>query len=179
MKKLVLISLLLTSLYSDAKLYMGAGYSGYAESLNDGDLTNSSSAYKIKAGYGIRESFAVEFSLDYIDNTVTNEIPWSAKYGFNVELIKAFDFGIYVNPFLKAGFGAGILDNRSNDSMSKTYGSFNLGGGMYIPLSESYDIEVSYSYNNLSYEKNEADKLQSFNQTSHVNIVYIGINSRF
>jgi len=179
LKKFILISLLLTSLYSDAKIYLGAGYSGYVENLNDSDLTNTSSAYKIKAGYGIRNSFAVEFSVDYIDNTISTDAPWSAKYGFNIELIKAFDFGIYVNPFIKAGFGAGIIDNRANDFMSKSYGSFNTGLGMYIPLSTSYDIEVSYSYNNLSYEKNEADKLQSYNQTSHVNSLYIGINTRF
>jgi len=179
LKKIILLSLLLTSLYSDAKIYLGAGYTAYAESSKDSDATNDSNALKIKAGYGVREAYAVEFSLDYIANTPTLEAPWKAKYGFNVALIKAFDLDIYVNPFVKAGFGAGIIDNRDNSFMSKTYGSFNMGGGVYIPLSKNYDIEISYTYNNLSYEKNEQDKLQAFNQTSYVNIAYIGINTRF
>ena len=177
MKKILLLSLLLTSLYSDASIYLGVGYADYMESSRDTDATNNSNAVKLKAGYGVRESYSVEFSLDYIANTPTAEAPWSAKYGFDVALIKAFDFDIYVNPFVKAGFGAGIIDNRDNSFLSKTYGSFNMGGGVYIPLSQSYDIEVSYTYNNLSYEKD--DILQSFNQKSHVNILYIGINSRF
>ena len=158
---------------------MGAGYALYDESSQDTDATNSSNSIELKAGYGVREAYAVEFSIDYITNTPSSEAPWSAKYAFNIALVKAFDFDIYVNPFLKVGVGAGIIDNRDNDLMSKTYGSFNMGGGIYIPLSKHYDIELSYAYNNLSYEKNQDEKLQSAYQTSHVNIAYIGINTRF
>jgi len=177
LKKILLLSLLLTSLYSDAKLYIGTGYSGYSETSKDTDASNTSGAIKIKAGYGVREAYAVEISADYIQNTPSTEAPWSAKYAFNVDLIKAFDFGIYVNPFVKVGFGAGIIDNRDNNLLSKTYGSFNLGTGVYIPLSEHFDIEVCYTYMDLSYEKDNT--LQEFNQTSYVNSLYLGINARF
>ena len=177
MKKILLLSLLLSSLYSDAKIYLGAGYTSYNETSDDTDATNNTNAVKLKAGYGVREAYSVEVSVDYIDNTPSIKAPWSAKYGFNVDLIKAFDFGIYVNPFVKIGFGAGIIDNRDNDFLSKTYGTFNSGGGLYIPISKHFDIELSYTYSSLSYEKDNT--LQEFNETSHVNNFYMGANVRF
>ena len=167
--------ILISSLFGDAKLYMGTGYGYYNETANLANSTQeptfSDSAIKLKAGYGVREAYAVEFCVDYIKGD-------EKKYDFNVDLVKAFDWGIYVNPYIKAGFGAGIIDNRNNTNKSLSYGSFNLSAGIFIPLDEHFDIELAYDYKHLSYQKvNEQDATES--RTSHVNIGYIGFNARF
>ena len=112
MKKIILFSLLLTSiLYSDAKIYMGVGGGVYNETLDNTASTSiSANMARIKVGYGDREAYAIEFSVDYVDNSETlldinGTVADGPRYGMNVELIKAFDFDIYINPFVKAGFG--------------------------------------------------------------------------
>lgn len=176
LKKIILFSLLLTSFaFGESKIYFGTGYLNINEQI---DFANSSleetitsDAVRLKAGYGNREAYAVEFGLDYI-----NANP--KQYAFDISLIKAFDWSIYVNPFIKVGFGAGILDNRDNDNKSLTFGSFNLGGGLFIPMGEHFDIELSYEYKNRSFQKvNQLDETES--RTSHLNLGYIGMNVRF
>lgn len=154
---------------------MGGGFgygdvaTNYANSPLEESYTEQSA--RIKAGYGQRDAYAVEFSMDYI-------VSDPKKYAFDIWIIKAFDWGIYVNPYVKVGFGSGILDNRDNENKSLTYGSFNLGTGFFIPLGEHFDIELSYEYKNRSYEKvNELDGTES--RTSHVNMFYSGLNVRF
>jgi Outer membrane protein beta-barrel domain len=176
LNKIILLSLLLSSfVFAESKIYMGTGY-GYTNTQTNFanssvEQTTSSDLIRVKAGYGIREAYAVEFSIDYINSN-------PKKYAFDISLIKAFDWGIYVNPFVKAGFGAGILDNRDNANKSLTYGSFNLGGGIYIPMGEHFDLEFSYEYKNRSYEKvNELEGTES--RASHVNLAYLGFNVRF
>ena len=154
---------------------MGTGYAYVNTQTNlansSAEETSSSDMLRLKAGYGIREAYAIEFALDYINSD-------PKKYAFEIALVKAFDWGIYINPFVKAGFGAGIIDNSENENKSLTYGSFNLGGGFYVPMGEHYDIEFSYEYQNRSYEKvDRADTTES--RTSHSNIAYIGFNVRF
>ena len=97
---------------------------------------------------------------------------------FNVELLKAFDFGIYVNPFLKAGFGAGYLETNADvTNKSLTYGSFNLGAGIFIPIGESFDIELAYENKNVSYQK--PDSTYNDNPTSNLHVGYVGFNIRY
>jgi hypothetical protein len=150
---------------------MGAvyGYSNAQTNLANSSVeqTTSTDLLRVKAGYGIRESYAVEFSMDYINSD-------PKKYAFDINLIKAFDWDIYVNPFVKVGFGAGMLDKGENNDKTLTYGSFNLGTGIYIPINESYDIELSYEYKNRSFEKENDES-----RTSHVNVIYLGVNLRF
>ena len=187
MKKLLLFALLSLSLFGDAKIYMGTGYSLYSESYTNSAMDNIATtdhALKLKIGYGIRESYAVEFSLDYIDHASYSEtdsqskLLGKAKYGFDIALIKAFELGIYVNPYLKVGFGTGILDNKGKDEKSLTYGSFDFGTGIYIPINSSYDIELGYEYKHLSYQKlNELDGTEK--NESNVNVIYLGVNARF
>ncbi len=182
MKKLLLLLLLTSSLFAEAKIYMGIGYNLYSESYTNESMDSvslSDNALKFKVGYGVREAYAVEFSLDYIDHASYSDMPeiGSAKYGFNVALIKAFDFGIYVNPYLKAGFGTGIIDNLGKPEKSLSYGSFDFGTGFYIPIDKSLDIEIGYEYKNATYEKEDLDS--SRNNTSNVNTFYLGINTRF
>jgi len=154
---------------------MGSGYSSadvQTDMANSSlELSENEDALRFKIGYGDRKSYAVEFSIDYINTD-------PKKYAFDVALLKAFDWGIYINPFVKAGFGAGILDNRDNENKSLTYGSFNLGAGLFLPLGEHFDVELSYEYKNRSFEKvNELDGTES--RTSHVNLGYLGVNARF
>ena len=172
-------------LYSDAKIYMGVGGGTYSETLDDTDSTTiSANMARIKIGYGDREAYAIEFSVDYVDNSekfidINGTVADGPRYGLNVELVKAFDFGIYINPFVKAGFGMGYTEitiNGAEDSLS--YGTFNLGLGTYIPINEHLDLELGYDYKYISYQRleqsNEATTLKSMAHTG-----YIGVNVRF
>ena len=182
MKKIILFSLLLTSLYADAKIYMGVGGGIYNESItlyNQVENDISANMATIKIGYGIREAYAIEFSVDYVDNSqMLFKVDDGAKYALNVELIKAFDFDIYINPFVKAGFGMGYIETTAKtDEDSLSFGTFNLGFGTFIPLSEHFDIELAYNYKYFSYQKSDSSKNNSEN--SMANIGYIGLNARF
>ncbi|MBN2815757.1 MAG: porin family protein [Campylobacterales bacterium] len=177
MKKIALfIPLFFSSLlFGESQIYMGTsyGYSNVSTKYANSTVeeTYSEDTVRIKAGYGQREAYAVEFSMEYIESQ-------PKKYAFDISVIKAFDWGIYVNPYIKAGFGAGILDNRENEDKSLTYGSFNLGTGLFIPMGKHFDFELAYEYKNRSYQKvNELDGTES--RTSHVNMFYSGINVRF
>lgn len=183
MKKTIFLLLLLaTSLFAKGRIYTGIGYSLYNEDYTDKsmeDVSLTDNALKFKIGYGVRKAYAVEFSLDYIDHSDYNTMPaiGSAKYAFSIALLKAFDFNTFFNPYLKVGFGAGIIDNLGKPEKSLTYGSFDLGGGVFIPLSYTYDIELAYEYKNATYQKENLDS--ALNNTSNINIFYIGINTRF
>ncbi|MDF1882430.1 outer membrane beta-barrel protein [Sulfurimonas sp. SAG-AH-194-C21] len=183
MKKIILFTLLATSLFAQAKVYMGLGYNLYNESYSYSASAlpdTSDNALRLKFGYGIRESYAVEFALNYIEHASYNETPEAgkAKYGFNIALMKAFDLGIYVNPFIKIGFGAGVIDTSGLSTQSLAYGSFDAGTGFFIPINDFSDFEIAYEYKNLSYEKQ--DELDSTIQNaSHVNSLYFGYNIRF
>ena len=187
MKKIILFSLLLTSLlYSDAKIYMGVGGGIYNETLDDTASTSiSANMARIKVGYGVREAYAIEFSIDYVDNSeilindINGTVADGPRYALNVELIKAFDFGIYVNPFVKAGFGMGYTEitvNGVEDSLS--FGTFNLGLGTYIPINEHLDIELGYDYKYISYQRlQQTDKESTITSMAHTG--YVGVNVRF
>lgn len=180
MKKILLFTLLLTSLYSDSKIYIGASY-GYFDEQFAGTLDAQSTAEttSIKIGYGDRKAYAVEF---YVDRSENKSKIFSnndrVKYSLNVELIKAFDFGIYINPFVKAGFGTGTLkiDRELQDRLH--YGSYNLGVGTFIPINDHFDLEIGYSYKSISYENiNYITEQTSYE--SDINTVYAGFNVRF
>ncbi len=180
MKKIILFSLLLTSLYSDAKIYMGVGGGIYSETLDDEPSTNIiANMARIKIGYGIREAYAVEFSVDYVANSeVLFEPNDGARYGFNVELIKAVDWGIYINPFIRAGFGMGYMETTikpEEDSLS--YGTYNLGVGTFIPIGENLDLELGYDYKYTSYQKVDNSDEEITKSMSHT--AYLGVNVRF
>ena len=179
MKKILLSLLLITSLYSDAKIYLGASAGAYLEQLDSNSKSATSEMISLKAGYGDIKAYAVEFSFDYINN---NTALFSAgdgiKYGMNVSLLKSFDFDLFFIPFVRVGFGAGKMDsNAKANKHSLAYGSFNLGIGSFIPLSDSFDLEVAYDYRALTYEK--ADSALTNISKSNVNLLYVGINYRF
>ena len=182
MKKIILSLLLITSLLNaEAGVYFGTGYAYNNETVTYDTFedTISNNALRFKIGYGDRAAYAIEFSLDYVDNksSIFDEGD-GKKYGFNIELLKAWDFNIFANPFLKAGFGAGYLETPADiNNASLTYGSWNLGAGFFIPLNEHFDIEFTYEYKYVSYQK--LDNNLTINPTSSLNIGYIGINYRF
>ncbi len=180
MKKIILFLLLLTSLYSDAKIYIGTGGGYLEESFSNSSFkTNSAETAKFKIGYGIREAYAIEFSFNYLKNDSNNfSADDSDKFGLNVELIKAFDWDIFINPYFKGGFGAGYfkIDNTTKSSLS--YGSYNLGLGFFIPINEHFDFEIGYDYKYLSYEKlNKATTSEDISSNMHG--TYLGFNVRF
>jgi len=190
-KTIILFSILTISLYAEAKVYVGTSVGYTHEAFND-DLAGSdagSNMAKFKIGYGEREAYAIEFSLDYIDNQSTTfsgaNSSDGAKYGLNVEFMKAFDFDIFVLPYFKAGFGAGYLDvhnayDENGDAVnSLTYSSLNLGLGFLVPVNEHFDFEIGYDYKAVSYEKsNKTDPLTNAVK-SNMNAVYAGFNVRF
>ena len=180
MKKIVLFLLLLTSLYSDAKIYTGASY-GYFDESFDGELDaeNSNNSATFKIGYGDREAYAIEFSIDWVDNKSKifsdND---KAKYALNIEFVKALDLDIYINPFFKAGFGAGNLKIDRELQEKLNFGSFNLGAGIFIPVNDNFDLELGYKYRYLTYERLDTIA-ENISYSSNVNTAYAGINVRF
>jgi len=183
LKKILLIALLYSSIFAESKVYVGLGYGLYNETYTDsatGLPDTTDNAARITFGYGQRDAYAVEFSIDYVDHASYATTPkiGKAKYGFNIALMKSFDFDIYINPFIRAGFGTGMIDNYDNNEPSLSYGSYDLGTGFFIPINEHSDIELAYEYKYLSYEKqNTLDS--TISNTSHVNILYLGYNIRF
>jgi len=178
MKKTALLTTLLTSfLYAKAGFYAGANYGSVQESFkNYDDQETTLQKIALKVGYGDINAYAIEFSLEQMqtDKEVFSQND-SARYNFNVELLKAFNFKTFFNPYMKAGFGTGQM-KMSNKQERLRYGSYNLGGGVFIPLLSHIDLEVGYSYRYYSYEK-----LDTTNKVykSHQNSLYTGFNYRF
>jgi len=186
----------MTSLFADPKVYIGANYGVYNEVFfNEIDTEVKTNTQRIKVGYGIRDFYALELSLEYTKNQEnifsSEDNNDGDKLSFNVELLKAFDLDIYVIPFLKAGFGFGNLSikQQGTDIYGDTkeikrlsFGNFNLGVGTFIPINEHLDFEIGYEYKFLAYENFDTATTTENNGPafkSHVNIGYIGINIRF
>jgi opacity protein-like surface antigen len=161
---------------------IGGGYMHETFS-DDAETTNTAEMGKLKIGYGDREAYAVEFSFDYLkndSNVFSTTGTDSDKFGMNVELVKAFDWDIIINPYFKAGFGAGFVDINHAEQSSLNYGSFNLGLGFFVPINEHLDIEVGYDYKYVSYEKiTDSNEKVLVDVDSHLNGAYIGLNVRF
>ena len=185
LKKIILFLLLTSSLFAEAKLYFGANYGIIEESfLEDIDAESSSNIASIKAGYGVREAYAIEISLEYRDNKAKifssdSDTDFDGdKYGMNINLVKAFDFDIYALPYIKAGFGSGFFEVERILQNRLFYSSFNLGTGIFIPIDESLDFEIGYEYKYISYESLDTIAEQ-INYQSNSNIAYFGFNARF
>lgn len=184
MKKIILFLLLISSLYSESQVYVGLSGGSFVEKFDDIDASSSALMSSLKIGYGDRESYAVEFSVDYAQNNskVFSTSPTlekdGNKYGFNVSLLKAFDFDIYILPFVRVGFGSGFLDIDRSLQKSLSYGTFQLGVGTFIPLGRNFDIEVGYEAKHTSYEAINVI-VTKVSYTSTTNNTYIGINYRY
>ncbi|MEA2099917.1 MAG: outer membrane beta-barrel protein [Campylobacterota bacterium] len=185
MKKIIILLSLISSLFADAKVYLGSSYGVFEEKFtNDIEAESSTDIAKIKAGYGVREAYAVEISFEYIKNKtkIFSSDAQTAldgdKYGINVDLIKAFDYDVYVLPFIKAGFGSGYFNINRKLQNRLFYGSFNLATGIFIPINETFDFELGYEYKHTSYESVDTI-VEKIKYESDTNIVYFGFNVRF
>ncbi|RLA70197.1 MAG: hypothetical protein DRG24_07260 [Epsilonproteobacteria bacterium] len=155
MKKLFLTLFLSAVLWAEAGIYIGAGGTIFSENFtfnSSGFATNEmSSTYtgaKFKIGYGDREAYMIEFGLSYgeYDKNIFSDDDGMQLF-VDVDIIKAFDFGIGAYPFFKFGFGAGNLKIARTLNSSIASGSFHGGGGIYIPLFETdFEVEVSAIY---------------------------------
>jgi opacity protein-like surface antigen len=171
---------LISSIYADAKLYTGLNAGYFNESFgSDLNAKNSTMQTSFKVGYGEQKAYAIEASIDWVKNDSkifsNND---GDKYSVNIDLVKAFDMHKYINPFFKVGIGGGRIkiDRELQDKVN--FGSFNLGAGIFVPLNDTFDIEVGYSYKYLTYEKIDR-AISSVSYESHVNILYFGFNVRF
>mgnify|MGYP002639518430 FL=1 len=185
MKKIMLFLLLVSSTYAESpKTYLGASFGYLNENFTNADAQASMNSMKFKAGYGERKAYAVEFSLDYaqskakIFSSSNNVSSDGDRYGLNIDLVKGFDFDVYVLPFVKAGFGAGRMrvDRELQDKLS--YGAFSVGAGFLIPINEHFDLEVVCDYKKTSYEKINLISSQ-IRYESNLNVLYFGFNTRF
>ena len=176
---IIIFALLITSLYSDAKTYIGINYGEFNEKFTSLDAESSSEFYNIKVGYGLREAYAIEVSFDTLNNESSffsnND---SKKYAMNIELVKSFDYDIYILPYLKTGFGAGQLKIERELQSKLNYGTFNLGAGVFIPINQYLDFELGYNYKHLSYQAIDtiADNIS---YKSKVGSFYFGFNARY
>ncbi len=182
MKKIFTSLLLLSStIFAESSLYMGAGYTYINESVTLENISKNANnnGAKLKIGYGEQTAYAIEFSLNYIDNnSVLLSTADKEKYGFDIELMKAWDFDIYAIPFVRVGFGAGRMSSTARtNSKAISYGSFNGTLGTLLPISESFELELAYEYKHLSYQKTDSNSSSS--PSSHQNGIYVGINYRF
>lgn len=180
MNKIILFLLLTASLYSEGQMYLGTSFGTYNETFNgDIEAVSASNIATVKVGYAQRETYGIELSLDYTKND-SNIFSQNDKdrYGLNVNLSKAFDYNIYILPYLKVGMGAGFMDIDRTTDNRLFYGSFNVGGGVLLPVSEHFDFEIGYDYRYTSYEAINliSEKLL---YTSNINIAYIGFNVRY
>ena len=184
MKQLLLILLFIPSLYADAKVYIGLNSGGFSESFHEIDASSSAEMASLKVGYGDRTAYAVEFSIDYYKNSSkifssSNDATADGdKIGFNINLMKSFDFDIYLLPYIKVGFGTGYLDIQRELQDRITYGSFQGSLGVFLPLNEHFDFEIAYEVRENTYEAIDTiDTKTAYNST--IQLAFVGINYRF
>ncbi|NPA66003.1 MAG: porin family protein [Epsilonproteobacteria bacterium] len=185
MKKALLFLLTFSTLYSfqyDAKFYIGFGGGMQYESLSEDEFdgaTNSPAFGSLKFGYGDIKAYAIEIVLNYIDNQSNIFSPNdSAKYGMDVALLKAFPVSKYAYPYIRGGFGAGEMKVQRELDDKLSYSSFNIGGGVFIPLTKVFDMEITYEYRFTSYESIDLIG-ETLKPHSHINQLYVGVNYRF
>ena len=155
MRKILLTAILSVTLWAEAGIYIAAGGTVFNEDFtfnSEGFATNEMSAVyqggKFKIGYGDRNAYAIEVGLSYgeYDKNIFSDDD-GAQIFVDIDIIKAFDFDIGFYPFIKFGFGAGNLKiDRILDS-SVASGSFQAGGGFFLPLFGSdFELEASAVY---------------------------------
>ena len=179
MKYFLLFSLLFSSLFAEAQIYIGSSIGVFKESIYDRPNTDNLSTARLKFGYGDIAAYAFELSLDAIDaDTQETSLVQNNRYALTVAVLKAFDFDIGLNPFLKVGFGTGYYkEDISGESVTRHYGHYTAGSGIFIPLGNYFDLEAGYEYKFLSYENTNEGSTKS--KKAHANQVYFGFNVRF
>ena len=190
-KIIIILTFSVLSLFGsdNVKAYIGFGGGILNESLNHispivkTQKKDDSSAFaSIKIGYGDIRAYAIELSINYIQNRSdifsTDD---KDRFGADIMFVKAFNFTKFFYPFARVGFGAGEMRIKQGTPIQRTktaYSSYNLGGGVFYPLYSSFDIELSYEYRYMSYQS-YTENNTSYRPKSHLNQFYIGFNYRF
>lgn len=184
MKKLLLFLFLIPSLYASEKVYVGLSYSYMQENFTNLKAKSATNLTKFKIAYGDIKAYAIEFSIQSMQNkakifsSASSNSSDGDMLGFNIELLKSFDFNIYVYPFVKVGFGTGSMGISRELQESLSYGTFNVASGLFIPVYKHVDLEIGYEYKNISYEA--IDTIATKNSySSNANALYFGFNVRF
>ena len=184
MRYILLFSLFIGSLSADAKVFIGlktaltnetyeVNYRGQDESVDVSAL-----AYGVKLGYGNIRSYALEVSFlaQKFDKNVFSDSD-SVNYLIDFDLIKSFDFGFDLLPFIKAGFGTGEMYVNRNIETYVNNGYFKIGGGVYYTFYDVVDIELGTVYFNSSWTS--LDLGSELKSTSNGYRPYGAINVRF
>ena len=187
MKQLIaILTALLSTLYADATVYVGAGGimgREIFEVKNPGLPVREKRAVlkggELKVGYGDMRSYAVEMNVGYGYYNQNIYAGRGNTYSYaDVSLIKAFDFDSGFYPFFKLGFGTGELDISRTLSNSMSSGSFFGGIGAYLPLGFGCDMELSVLYRDKSWEDLDMIGAQ-VESDSYLFEPYFGLNYRF
>jgi len=177
---LVLLSLYI-SLLAEHKGYVGFSIEDSSEYFAIGTEERIASApqFKIKAGYGDIDGYAVEASFSYMDYAQnifsTND---GSALMLDITVYKGWDVGYNLYPYLGLGIGMGDMKVERQLEESLTFSSFNFGGGLRYVISRTYDFDVGLNYKLRTWQTISlvTDKI---NATSHLVNPYIGINYHF
>lgn len=184
MRYIVILLFLIGSLYADAKAFIGlkTAYTNETYSVKyrgENYITDISAlAYGLKFGYGDIRSYALELSFlaQKFDKNVFSDND-SVNYLIDFDLIKSFDFGYDLLPFIKAGFGSGEMYINRNLETYVNNGYFKIGGGVYYTFYELVDIELGVVYFDTSWSS--LDLGSELKSTSFGYRPYGAINVRF
>ena len=183
MKRLILFIMLMSSLYAfdyDPKVYLGIGTGVQQENfIQNAKASNTPLFGTLKIGYGDIRAYSIELCINYINNRSNIFSPNDqARYGMDVMFVKAYNFTDAFYPFVRAGFGAGEMKVQRELQNKLAYSSYNLGGGLSIPINKHIAAEGSYEFRTTSYQSIDliAKKLKV---KSHIHQFYIGLTYRF
>ncbi len=186
MKKLILIILMSVAAWAQAGIYTGFGTSYSSEhftaistGFEEKTMSAAMQSVKVKAGYGVRGGYAIEVALGYgeYDKNIFSDND-GEFISLDLDIIKSFDFDLGFQPFIKLGFGAGYMTVDRVLESSLANGSFQVGGGVYIPLGSSFEIEMNVIYRGRNWENVDLIGDPAEVSTSVVE-PYIGLNYRF
>jgi len=182
MRKIIFFLVTMTTLvWAEPQVFLGFGGGSTAEKFSSESINKTVTGYhgKVTAGYGDRKAYLVQIGLSYIQY---DQNIFSSNDGYNlyldIDLIKAFDFGIGFYPFVKAGFGAGKMKVDRSVQSELGNGDFHLGGGVYVPLGKYVDLEISFVSKGKNWER--VNLLATDEEVKSAAIEpYFGINFRY
>jgi len=181
LKKILYLLLVTLSLYADTGIYIGTSVGMSNENFDELDAQSSSNIALLTIGYGDIQSYAIELSFEYTindSNIFSTNGNDGDKQGFNIALIKSFPIRNYAYPYIRAGFGSGTMKIQRTTQSKLSYGSYNLGLGLYVPIYKHINLDFAYLYKDTSYERINLIASQK-NYTSKINTFSFGIEYRF
>lgn len=177
----VLLSLYF-SLLAEPDVYLGFSIEDSTEyfTLEGHDTVNASTPlYRIKGGYGDIGGYTVEASFSYMDDDINvfseNDGP---AYMIDITLLKGWDAGHDLYPYLGAGIGVGKMSVDRLLEQSLFFSSFNFSGGLRYLLSDDVDVDLGINYKLRSWQAVSL-VTEEAKVTSHVINPYIGLNYHF